>query len=108
MEIIRSISTGHLASLRLKRERGRQSTSITTSDRQQSCVKRIGNRSFQISFFDPSTGTTQLTQRDVGMIILKKEWIALSSDPLQIGSSDETTTSNQVAGWRDSNKDGFP
>jgi hypothetical protein len=71
-------------------------------------VKRIGNRSFQISFFDPSTGTTQLIQRDVGMIILKKEWIALSSDPLQIGSSDETPTSNQVAGWRDSNKDGFP
>ena len=71
-------------------------------------VKRIGNRSFQISFFDPSAGTTQLLQRDAGMIILKKEWISLSSDPLQIGSSDETPTRNQVAGWRESNKDGFP
>ncbi len=71
-------------------------------------VKRIGSRSFQIFFFDPSTGTPRLLQRDAGMIILKKEWIAPSSDPLQIGSSDETPTRNQVAGWRDSNKDGFP
>ena len=33
-------------------------------------VKRIGNRSFRISFFNPSTGITQLLQRDGGMIIL--------------------------------------
>jgi hypothetical protein len=39
-------------------------------------VKKIGSRSFQISFFNPTTGTTQLLQRDAGMIILKKEWIA--------------------------------
>jgi hypothetical protein len=36
-------------------------------------VKRIGSRSFQISFFNPSTGMTQLLQRNAGMIILKKE-----------------------------------
>ena len=45
-------------------------------------VKRIGSRSFQISFFNPSTGVTQLLQRDAGMIILKKEWIAPSIIPL--------------------------
>jgi hypothetical protein len=33
-------------------------------------VKRIGNRSFRISFFNPSTGIPQLLQRDGGMIIL--------------------------------------
>jgi transposase InsO family protein len=47
-------------------------------------VKKIGSRSFQISFFNPTTGTTQLLQRDAGMIILKKEWIAPSFDPLQV------------------------
>ncbi len=36
-------------------------------------VRKIGSRSFQISFFNPTTGTTQLLQRDAGMIILKKE-----------------------------------
>jgi len=45
-------------------------------------IKRIGSRSFQISFSNPSTGTTQLLQRDAGMIILKKEWIAPSLVPL--------------------------
>jgi hypothetical protein len=29
-------------------------------------VKKIGSRSFQISFFNPTTGTTQLLQRDAG------------------------------------------
>jgi hypothetical protein len=48
-------------------------------------VKKIGSRFFQISFFNPSTGTTQLLQRerDAGMIILKKEWQAPSFDPMQ-------------------------
>ena len=41
-------------------------------------VKRVGSSSFQISFLNPSTGMTQLLQRDAGMIILKKEWIAPS------------------------------
>ena len=45
-------------------------------------VKRIGSRSFQISFFNPSTGVTQPLQRDAEMIILKKEWIAPSIIPL--------------------------
>ena len=45
-------------------------------------VKRIGSRSFQISFTNPLTGVTQLLQRDAGMIILKKEWIAPSLIPL--------------------------
>jgi hypothetical protein len=44
----------------------------------------IGSRSFQISFFNPSTGTTQLLQRDAGMIILKNKWTAPSFDPLQV------------------------
>ncbi len=35
-------------------------------------VKKIGSRSFQISYTNPLTGTTQLLQRDAGMIILKK------------------------------------
>jgi hypothetical protein len=47
-------------------------------------VKKIGSRSFQISFFNPSTGTTQLLQRDAGMIILKKEWQAPSFDRMQV------------------------
>ena len=45
-------------------------------------VKKIGSRSFQISYFNPSTGLTQLLQRDAGMIILKKEWIAPSLIPV--------------------------
>jgi hypothetical protein len=45
-------------------------------------VKRIGSRSFKISFFNPSTGATQLLQRDAGIIVLKKEWIAPSIIPL--------------------------
>jgi hypothetical protein len=36
-------------------------------------VKRVGSRSFQLSFVNPSTGVSQLLQRDAGMIILKKE-----------------------------------
>ncbi len=36
-------------------------------------VKKIGSRSFQISFTNPVTGATQLLQRDAGMIILKRE-----------------------------------
>ncbi len=39
-------------------------------------IKRIGSRSFQISYLNPLTGLTQLLQRDAGMIILKKEWNA--------------------------------
>jgi hypothetical protein len=51
-------------------------------------VKKIGSRSFQISFSNPTTGTTQLLQRNAGMmIILKKEWIAPSLDPLQVSLS---------------------
>jgi hypothetical protein len=45
-------------------------------------VKKIGSRSFQISFFNPSTGTTQLLHRDAGMFILNKEWQAPSFDQL--------------------------
>ncbi len=45
-------------------------------------VKKIGSRSFQISFTNPLTGETQLLQRDAGMIILKKKWIAPSLIPL--------------------------
>ena len=45
-------------------------------------VRSISSCSFQISFFNPSTGVTQLLQRDAGMIILKKEWIAPSLIPL--------------------------
>jgi hypothetical protein len=36
-------------------------------------IKKLGGRSFQISFTNPLTGVTQLLQRDAGMIILKKE-----------------------------------
>ena len=36
-------------------------------------VKKIGSRSFQISFTKPLTGVTQLLQWDAGMSILKKE-----------------------------------
>ena len=74
----RFTSIRRLASWMLKRERGRRNTSTTTS----TIIKRIGSRSFQISFSNPSTGTTQLLQRDAGMIILKKEWIAPSLVPL--------------------------
>ena len=44
-------------------------------------VKKIGSRSFQISYTNPLTGTTQLLQRDAGMIILKKEWLSPSLAP---------------------------
>ncbi len=47
-------------------------------------VKKIGSRSFQLSFVNPSTGTTQLLQRDAEMIILKKEWHAPSQDPAKL------------------------
>jgi hypothetical protein len=46
-------------------------------------IKKIGSRSFQLSFVNPSTGTTQLLQRDAGMIILKREWHAPSQDPAE-------------------------
>ena len=45
-------------------------------------VKKIGSRSFQISFTNPLTGVTQLLQRDAGMIILKNEWTAPSLLPV--------------------------
>ena len=45
-------------------------------------IKKTGSRSFQISYLNPATGLTQLLQRDAGMIILKKEWIAPSIIPL--------------------------
>jgi hypothetical protein len=44
-------------------------------------VKKIGSRSFQISYTNPLTGTTQLLQKDAGMIILKKEWLSPSLVP---------------------------
>jgi hypothetical protein len=44
-------------------------------------VKKIGSRSFQISYTNPLTGVTQLLQRDAGMIILKKEWLSPSLVP---------------------------
>jgi hypothetical protein len=47
-------------------------------------VKKIGSRSFQLSFVNPSTGITQLLQRDAGMIILKKEWHAPTQDPEEL------------------------
>ncbi len=49
-------------------------------------VKKIGSRSFQLSFVNPSTLATQLLQRDAGMIILKKEWHAPSQDPADVKS----------------------
>jgi hypothetical protein len=56
-------------------------------------IKKIGSRSFQLSFVYPSTGTTQLLQRDAGMIILKKEWHAPSQDPAELKLA---PTRNQV------------
>jgi hypothetical protein len=47
-------------------------------------LKKIGSRSFQLSFVNPSTGTTQLLQRDARMIILMKEWHAPSQDPADL------------------------
>jgi hypothetical protein len=47
-------------------------------------VKKIGSRSFLLSFVNPSTGTTQLLQRDAGMLILKKEWHAPTQDPEEL------------------------
>jgi hypothetical protein len=44
-------------------------------------VKKIGSRSFQISYTNPLTGTTQLLLRDAGMVILKKEWRSPSLAP---------------------------
>jgi hypothetical protein len=44
-------------------------------------VKKIGSRSFQISYTNPLTDTTQLLQRDADMIILKKEWLSPSLAP---------------------------
>ncbi len=49
-------------------------------------VKKIGSRSFQLSFVNPSASATQLLQRDAGMIILKKEWYAPSQDPAEVKS----------------------
>jgi hypothetical protein len=46
-------------------------------------VKKIESRSFQISYTNPLTGTTQLLQRDAGMIILKKEWLSPSLAPVK-------------------------
>ena len=47
-------------------------------------IKKIGSRSFQLSFVTPSTGITQLLQRDAGMIILTKEWHAPTQDPAEL------------------------
>jgi hypothetical protein len=47
-------------------------------------IKKIGSLSFQLSFVNPSTGTTQLLQRDAGMIILKRECHAPSQDPAEL------------------------
>ena len=44
-------------------------------------IKKIGSRSFSLSFVNPLTGIEQLLQRDAGMIILKKEWHAPSLEP---------------------------
>jgi hypothetical protein len=44
-------------------------------------VKKIGSRSFQLSFVNPLTCLAQLLQRDAGMIILKKEWHAPTQEP---------------------------
>jgi hypothetical protein len=48
-------------------------------------IKKIGSRSFQISYTNPLTGTTQLLQRDAGMIILKKEWLSPALAPSENG-----------------------
>ena len=47
-------------------------------------IKKIGSRSFQLSFVNLSTGTTQLLQRDAGMIILTQEWHAPAQDPAEL------------------------
>jgi hypothetical protein len=44
-------------------------------------IKKIGSRSFQISYTNPLTGTTQLLKRDAGMTILKKEWLSPALAP---------------------------
>ena len=44
-------------------------------------IKKIGSRSFSLSFINPLTGIEQLLQRDAGMIILKKEWHAPTLEP---------------------------
>ncbi len=44
-------------------------------------VRKMGSRSFQISYTNPHTGATQFLQRDAGMIILKKEWLSPSLAP---------------------------
>jgi hypothetical protein len=62
-------------------KRTRKAEYIDHYVRPATIIKRISSRSFQISFSNPSTATTQL-QRDAGMIILKKEWIAPSLVPL--------------------------
>jgi hypothetical protein len=59
-------------------KRTRKAEHIDHYVRPATIIKGIGSRSFQISFSNPSTGTTQLLQRDAGMIILKKKWIAPS------------------------------
>ncbi len=46
-------------------------------------IKKIGSRSFQMSYTNPLTGTTQLLQRDASMIILKKEWLPPSLSPFK-------------------------
>jgi hypothetical protein len=47
-------------------------------------MKKIGSRSYQLFFVNASTGTTQLLQRDAGMVILKKEWHAPLHDPANV------------------------
>ncbi len=69
----------------LQRRRARRSTYIDHYVGPATIVKKIGSRSFfQLSFVNPSTGITQLLQRDAGMIILKKEWHAPTQDPEEL------------------------
>jgi hypothetical protein len=56
-------------------------------------VKKIGSRSFQLSFVNPLTGIAQLLQRDAGMIILKKEGWMLEQGDQGPGSDIEVRTS---------------
>ncbi len=58
---------GHRAFSMLKWRRGKQSTSTYVEP--ATIVKKIGSHSFQMSFFNLPIGSTQLVQRDAGMIV---------------------------------------
>jgi hypothetical protein len=71
-------------------------------------IKKIGSRSFQISYTNPLTGTTQLLQRDAGMIILTKEWLSPSLVPSENRvHSQEASRRHGASGWRDGHHDGL-